>query len=188
MTPKSIIFSSDIDGILSDYPDCFIRYLQVEHNLSYENKEAAKADLKANYRQYKDLYRNSNFKYQLPYNKDAIEFYKNLSQQNIPLFFSTSRPFSQYPHMFDKTKEWLKNSGIEFVDLIQKDIASFKQFKVTHHVDDEIKHAEKLSSFECPWNIFILHRNCETSNKIAPNFITVRSFDAIIENLLRRGH
>ena len=177
------MFSSDIDGILNDYPNCFLRFLKECHGISVNSLDDAKLSLAEEYRVLKNLYRNSPFKYNLPFQEDALGFYKSLNERNIPLIFSTSRKFKNYPNMYDQTYKWLQSSGIDFATLTSKEKGNFSKLNITHHVDDEAEHALRL----CPelklWKIYILERTPDAVADIGNNLAYVNSFTAIEKEL-----
>lgn len=185
MIKRQIMFSSDVDGIMNDYPDCFLNFIKIHHGITYSTKEEAKLNLGDEYNNLKEDYRNSSFKFELPFHEDAIQFYKELNTKNIPIIFSTSRQFKKYPHMYDRTKQWLASSGVVFSGLIQKSTDNFLKYNITHHVDDEYEHGEKLISPNRDWDIFILKRNKTTKIENKNKFLHVNSFDEISNYLFR---
>ena len=73
MVNKKII-TCDIDGVLTDYPKCWLEFLQDICGTLYNSTNEAK-EKEPNYSYYKDLYRESNYKATLPiinYNKEAL--------------------------------------------------------------------------------------------------------------------
>jgi hypothetical protein len=178
---NKIIISSDIDGVMNNYPICFLEYLEKYHNLVFETKEIAKSTLKlTQYKLLKSDYRNSEFKYKISYCNDIINLYKKFNKYGIPIIFSTSRPFKKYPNMYDKTYKWLSLSGIHFNGLFPKTIKTFHQHKITHHIDDELSSKRHLlMDATRPMKIILLDRS-GSINKINTNdFEVVRNTDDI---------
>ena len=134
-------FSCDVDGILNDYPLCWLRYLADKCGTLYETVSLAKQN-EINYKHYKDEYRNSSFKANLPVlrrNRDTIR--KIISRGYNPIMV-TSRPIldDKYPGLFDRTLQWLKKTELPFSEFKYKDpAASFLDscHKIHFHIDDD---------------------------------------------------
>ena len=181
---KDIVFSSDIDGIFNNYPACFLDFIFEDTGEIYATKMSAKELL--THGQYEDLkkrYRQSDFKYSLPFQKDALAFYQHLNKAGIKLIFSTSRPFKQYPDMFFRTENWLKSSGIKFEALVAKSVNSFEKYSVTHHIDDEVSHVENLIDEKVASSLFILKRDIPERKIDQGEYTIISSFDSMLLEL-----
>ena len=149
MNNLSFKFSCDIDGILNDYPLCWLRYLAEKCGTLYETVSLAK-QYEKEYRQYKDDYRNSLYKASLPVwrkNRDVINL---ISSRGFNPIIVTSRPIldNKYPDLYSRTLQWLKNNNICFSDFDYKDPdACFidKYPQIRFHIDDDPLYAKKLS-------------------------------------------
>ena len=64
MSNKRIV-TCDIDGVLTDYPKCWLDFLQEKTGVLYDSTIEAK-EKEPNYSHYKYLYRESNYKATLP--------------------------------------------------------------------------------------------------------------------------
>lgn len=183
---QKLVFSSDIDGVVNDYPKCFLDFIFKTTQTHYSTKDIAKSQCgPQRYQQLKHMYRMSEYKYSLPYQQDALAFYKTLNERNIPLIFSTSRPFENYPQMLQKTKLWLDKSGIRFIALVKKNTKNFQHYGVTHHIDDEEAHVLKLQRKSEPCSLFVIDR--ASSQKIInkDGYQIINSFDTISKKMMK---
>lgn len=141
------VITCDIDGILTDYPKCWLNYLKDNCGTLYNTVAEAKMR-EPKYKMYKDMYRESEYKANLPMNEHNKEVLKCLSE-NYDIIFATSRPINdgRYPHLKDNTYNWLRKNGLNFKELVFKDIeATFLNDKnIAFHIDDEMKYAEAVS-------------------------------------------
>jgi hypothetical protein len=181
---RDIVFSSDIDGIFNNYPACFLDFIFEDTGEFYATIMSAKELLThCQYENLKKRYRQSEFKYSLPFQKDALAFYQQLNKREIKLIFSTSRPFKQYPGMFVRTENWLKSSGIKFEALVPKNVDSFEKHSVTHHIDDEESHAAKLVSESVLSSLFVLKRDLAEQKSDKSEYTIINSFDSMLREL-----
>lgn len=181
---KRPVVSSDIDGVINNYPKCFLDFIYKKTNRRYQTKDDAKLQIgKTGYQGLKHLYRESEYKYSLPYQQDGLAFYRKLNDNGIPLIFSTSRPFEKYPQMFAKTKAWLDASGIHFDALIKKNTLNFQRHCITHHIDDEVQHVMKLRRTNEPYSLFVINRNSPQRFVDKNDYKIVNSFDYILDQI-----
>ena len=137
------IISFDIDGVINNYPICFVDY--VNHFFSKEFKNITEIKVTGNYPYYKDLYRKSEYKF----NIDVDITVKNLILELYPNFkikIFTRRPFHKYEHMFHATLNWLKKNQINHDGLFYKNIENFNMENVLIHIDDEEEHVHIIKN------------------------------------------
>lgn len=142
-------FSCDLDGILNNYPQCWLIYLADRCGTLYETVSLAKQN-EIGYKQFKDEYRNSSYKATLPVlrkNRDSIN---SIISKGFQPVMVTSRPIldKKYPNLYKRTLEWLINSGVHFSSFEYKDPdACFidKYPQIRFHIDDDPLYAKKLS-------------------------------------------
>lgn len=121
--PKKIInkkiVSFDIDGVLNNYPKCFVDYVNLKKKkFKSINVLKKKIGLK-NYKIIKDKYRRSNYKYNLEINPKLISIVNKISKK-YNLLISSSRPFNKYKKMYRRTHLWLKKNNINNFNLVHK--------------------------------------------------------------------
>lgn len=153
------IVTLDIDGVLNNYPFCWLDYIESHENKKFTSIEEAKGVLgQETYSKIKENYRTSGYKKTLPVNPVAADFTSLLKQKGYTIIVSTSRPFHLYPNLEKITYDWLKNSQIAFDHLEKKsEHLLIKYPNISFHVDDELDHT--LFFLEKNINVFILRRN-----------------------------
>ena len=141
MRDKLPTISFDIDGVINNYPLCFINYVNSLLKTDFvSNDEIKKLE---DYKYLKHSYRLSDYKY----NVDVYDEIKKLISEiyrefQIKIF--TSRPFHNYGDMFKNTKLWLEKNNIKFDGLFSKNFEIFDKANVLIHIDDEINHIKPL--------------------------------------------
>jgi hypothetical protein len=147
--------SFDIDGIMNDYPRCWISYLngRIEENVSLEiSIEEVKSIVGLElYKKVKDDYRNSDYKANLEFNADAKLLADDFIKEGYKIIISTSRPFndSRYKKLKTNTINWLKKNSFHFDLFVDKnyELEYLGLYdKIVLHIDDECKYAEQFVS------------------------------------------
>ena len=152
------VITLDIDGVLNNYPFCWLDYIELQQNKKFNSLTEAKEGLGQEvYSQIKESYRTSGYKGTLPVNPIAADFTKLLKQKGYKIIVSTSRPFHLYPNLEKLTFDWLKYSQITF-DCLEKKSEQLliKYPDILFHVDDELDHT--IFFLEKNINVFILRR------------------------------
>jgi hypothetical protein len=157
-----IVWSFDIDGVLNNYPAVWLNYIFQETNKRYDSKEEARSLLGEDYWAIKEKYRMSDYKYQVPVNPDAQYLTSALKNRGDRIIIATSRPFSRYPFMQDKTRAWLESNSILFDSLIQKDDLFREDFDI--HIDDELKDILQVKTFAKSKKYILLSSSKSISN------------------------
>ena len=143
-------FSCDIDGILNDYPQCWLIYLAERCGTLYETVKLAKEG-EPDYRKYKDEYRNSSYKANLPIHRANRDIINTIISTGLEPVMVTSRPIhdAKYPCLYDNTYNWLKKNGVKFEQFDYKDPAAAfldKYGEIKFHIDDDPVYAIKVAS------------------------------------------
>ena len=135
--------SIDIDGVLNNYPQCWLDYIEeIEHKKFATIAEARNQLGNDRYGEIKHRYRTEGRKTQLPINEAAKQLLKQLKENGFTIIISTSRPFNKYTHLEQLTFDWLKNNGFHFDFLRSKTPDLIREFyPILFHLDDEIEHA-----------------------------------------------
>ena len=133
----------DIDGIISDYPNCWLKYINIKASTSFTSKDVAKKTIGIDkYNYYKDLYRKSSYKANLPINNGAIETIQQVWEKGYNIVIATSRPFERYPNLYKTTYNWLIRAGLSRFDLKSKKSVIEELSNIEFHVDDELEHCK----------------------------------------------
>ena len=144
-----IKFSCDVDGIINDYPLCWLRYLADKTGVLYETVSLAKRYEKE-YRRIKEEYRKSTYKANLPVMRKNRDVLCQIISNGLVPVMVTSRPIfdSKYPDLYNSTLKWLQNSGIVFSQFDFKDPdANFleRNKQISFHIDDDPLYALKVA-------------------------------------------
>lgn len=160
--------SFDIDGVLNNYPKCWLDYLFLATGSKFKTVSDAKSTLKSEYAYFKDKYRNSIYKENLVFNDDALELNADLVKRGCHIIVSTSRPITdeRYPDLFGLTERWLIKNGFSFQKLLSKyevlnrpDLLS----TINYHIDDEKKFCMLFE--ERGVKSYLLNRQANKPNK-----------------------
>ncbi len=146
----------DIDGIITDYPNCFLNFFNstLNTNFSIDDLKLLKDSDFSLYSDIKNKYRLSKYKYSLPVNALIKDIINNLSGY-YGIVILTTRPFEKYEEMYDNTYNWLINSGINFNYLEKKNFSSFERFSPIIHIDDELDHVYEFINHFTSTNFII---------------------------------
>jgi len=101
----------DIDGVLNDYPQCFYRWIEVNHGKGM--LEGILQD-RSRYEIMKDEYRESGAKRKLPVNMDSRGALRILKDRGVPIILLTDRPYMKIKRVAYDTMAWLDSFGIPY--------------------------------------------------------------------------
>lgn len=171
------LISLDIDGVLTDYPACWLEYLNHSLGTSFSNKEEAQSILGEDaYRREKTAYRTSEYKENLPFKEGARAFCDELVRRGYTFIITTSRlDISR-----TLTEKWLKRREIKYSKLLIKrlDESFLRELSgITLHVDDEMEYVSYMLRHGLP---AILLDTGGDINRNAPAF---NSYESILEAL-----
>jgi hypothetical protein len=150
------IVSFDIDGVLNNYPDCWLKYLNEKTQLSFESIFIAKEKIEVEkYKSIKDEYRlmGENSTYTIS-NNEMVQVINKFHDAGFYVIISTSRPLIslKYPNLYNHTYSWLLNEGVKFSELIYKDESlSYHTHlldRILFHIDDEKKYIDAFKKFD----------------------------------------
>jgi len=144
-----IIF--DIDGVINNFPQCFLDWLLTKKNLSYISVEQLKhqTDLKT-YENLKTEYRLSGDKRFQPVNKETLEVMNFLKAQDETIVLFTNRPVTKYKRINADTLFWLNSNKIPFdaiywSDYQRKEDIYRLKFKIKYIVEDNLENAKNFN-------------------------------------------
>lgn len=134
--------SFDVDGVLNDYPQGWINYVNDSLDSSFDDKSKMKRELASDlYNDLKDEYRRSDHKGNLPINSEIKDIIRSISNKRIKIFIVTSRPIDKiekYPNLWSVTVDWLEKNDIYFDFFGKKERSLFRENHINYHVEDEI--------------------------------------------------
>jgi len=153
----------DIDGVLNNYPDCYLDWLRDRKGIDFKTMEELKSkiDLKT-YEQLKQEYRLSGEKRKQPVNKNTVKLMKKLKKQNETIILFTNRPVTKYKIIFSDTLAWLKKNKIPFdaiywSDFNQKDDIYKLKFKIKYIVEDNLDNAKNFNHEG--YKVYLINKN-----------------------------
>tara|TARA_Y100000310_G_scaffold120063_1_gene118787 strand:- start:6956 stop:7849 length:894 start_codon:yes stop_codon:yes gene_type:complete len=158
----------DIDGVLNNYPDCFFDWVFKEHNIS-------KDELVLNmvkYETYKDLYRISGAKRNLPVNEDSVKALHSLKDEGYSIILMTNRPSIEYKNIIFDTMFWLADNDIPYDYLYwsrnNKIVDAFKQTdNISFIVDDSFEVCRDFENMGIKSYVLSQDSNLHLTNKIS---------------------
>ena len=105
----------DIDGVIADYPNCFISFINKKTKNDFKDMYEVKnnLDIKLIY-DLKDEYRNTGEKRFIAVNKDVISFIEKLKEKDSSIVLLSSRPYHKYNRIYADTLEWLAANNIKY--------------------------------------------------------------------------
>ncbi|MCE4217581.1 hypothetical protein GD586_08975 [Pseudarcicella sp. GAP-15] len=167
------IVSFDIDGVLNNYPDCWLKYLNSRTHSSFKSIFIAKEKMDEElYISIKDEYRLMGEKSIFTIsNKEMIQVINKFFDAGFYVIISTSRPLKsvKYPNLYDLTFDWLLNEGVKFSELIYKDdsLTNHRHLldEILFHIDDESKYIDAFKKFDIQSYLysFVDKQLCEIS-------------------------
>jgi hypothetical protein len=134
--------SIDIDGILNNYPICWLNFIEQQTGKVFSTTNEAKLILGDD--RYKDIkykYRTGGCKATLPVYDYAAAATQLILDKGYSIVITTSRPFETYSGLEELTRNWLINNHIKFNYLHKKRADLFNHINnITAHIDDEFEH------------------------------------------------
>lgn len=150
------IISLDIDGVLTDYPNCWLHFLEDAVGQKFNTIGDAKLSLgRKKYSEVKAVYRASDCKANLKIKSEARRFLDFFADRGFEFIIATSRPILDptYPSLMALTKDWAHknvqlNCNVFYKDLSLSCIPHLQD--LNFHVDDELKYAAAYSKKNVP--------------------------------------
>jgi len=174
----------DLDGVLVDYPKCWIDYINKETPHTFTTLTTAKEVLSyAEYKTLKAKYRTSGYKRTLPAIKGASKFIKDLQEKGYQVVILTSRPYRLYRRIWRDTVDWLNDHDIKPDGIIweaEKHWAVLKEFPYLKFlVEDNAKLGNQVAKLG--YKVYILD-NEYNRQKLENNCSRVFRLDDIIRS------
>lgn len=139
--------SFDIDGVFTDYPQCWIEYANAQTDLDCLTKQELKSELGSDgYDELKSRYRRSEHKATLDPQQELVAQANAVADQGHSIIVASSRPMDtpEFPNLRNLTHEWLTRNDIPFDRLVKKTVENLAG-TVDCHVEDELSDARKLA-------------------------------------------
>lgn len=180
----------DLDGIIFDYPKCFIDwaynagYIDMRYNSTHEMKHAIGL---IKWEEIKDSYRQSGIKSKLPVKHGVINFLEKLRKNGYQIIGLTARPYKQYSRIYHDTLKNLKLFNIKLDAIFWDDNKCLKILKsfpnISFFLDDDLKQVNSVA--ELGYKVFWFPDKNEYNKEVVThnNVIRIDDFNSILENL-----
>ena len=149
----------DIDGVLTDYPRCWVEYCSKRLKVNYLSDSSSPYKAKERLQRYESPvvlsnlrheYRSSGMKATLHFTEHNIaSIFNSLREASYKIVLISARPFEKYPRIFLDTLLWLENNKLSADAILfdrNKHITITKYFpKLKFIVEDELQNAELIA-------------------------------------------
>jgi uncharacterized HAD superfamily protein len=184
------IVGVDIDGVLADYPGCFIEYInqkvgtnfKVENLTQYNIYEAIK-DIPTNImKELKHEFRKSGELKNVGVFPGAKVFLNTLRNKDYKIVLLSARPYKKYRRIFADTQEWLSENGLVHdailwdEDKMDRLIREFGEDNVEFFIEDNLENANSISKTT---NVYLINKSYN-KGKINENVIRVNSLKEVL--------
>ena len=105
----------DIDGVLNDYPRCWVKYANSVLDTNFEDLFELKSNVP--YRRYNDVksqYRKSGHEETLPIKENAEILLDMLKDRDYFIIIMTARPINKYNESLVQTVNWLRKNKLQY--------------------------------------------------------------------------
>lgn len=153
------VVAIDLDGVLVDYPKCWLDFLSSATGYRFDNLYIAKEKIDPeDYIVLKDDYRNSGIKATLPIVEGALEMVKELKKRGFSIVILSKRPYKQYSRIFSDTLNWLNTREVPYDAIIfdpEKHLRILDEFpKLKFMIEDDRNVANEIA--EMGYKVYLL--------------------------------
>ena len=186
---KSKICALDIDGVIVDFPTCYINFINKELGTKFNtmfdvNKKLSKKQLM----DIKDKYRKSGAKQSVGVLPEAKKLITSLKQMGYSIVLLTKRPYKKYLRIFADTKINLDNNGIKYDAILfdsEKHKRIVKEFPKLHFIVEDNKN---ISNEVGAWGVkSFLIDNIYNQGSLNDNVTRVKALSDIPKILKANG-
>jgi len=171
-----IIF--DIDGVINNYPDCYLDWVSDKTGVKYRDMDDIKSQLDIEtYERIKEEYRLSGAKRNQPVNKTTVTTMQKLADMGETIILYTARPVSRYKRIYSDTLHWLKKNNIPFEAIFWSDLKKEDVYKlglkIKFIVEDDTSNARFFNHEG--YQVYLIDHD---HNKSYKNDLTIRINDS----------
>jgi len=182
---NSKVCAIDLDGVLVQYPEPFIKYVNEIKRTSFKSLYDVKKDISnKEYLQLKHSYRQDGMKLHVPPVDGASNFMNELKSLGYSVVILTKRPYKQYYRLFADTKINLDQSGIKYDAIVfdtEKHKAIVKELpQLEFMVEDNREIANEVGAWG--YKCFLID-NVYNHGHINDNVIRVSGLSEILERI-----
>lgn len=183
----------DIDGVLSDYPGSFIRYVEAQTGMNLSQIKITEYNLYGivgkvvgvkRLKSIKHKFRISGQKRTMDVFPGAVEGMKKLSKMGYTLVLLSARPYKKYPRIFSDTICWLKKNKIKYDAILWDENKEEKMLKeipnAKYMIEDCMENAIKIANAKK--KVFLMD-NSYNQGYQHKNIIRVKNWKEIIQRL-----
>lgn len=138
----------DIDGVLAEFPEFFIKCFNKAHNTKYKYYNDIPLEMRNVYKEY---YRTSGKKADIPLLPYVKEFLSTLKHQQYTVILFTNRPVYLYKNIAYDTTKWMVNNNLQYDAILfaeDKMLDVIKKFDINNiklYVEDNITNANNVN-------------------------------------------
>lgn len=142
----------DIDGVLNNYPKCFMDFIEKE-GYNYNTPEEFKSENLLAYEMLKHRYRQSGVKASIPVNTKNASLINHFKSKGYKIILLTARPYKKYSRIFNDTIEWLNKNDIYYDYIFFNEnkerllLENFKSDSIEIIIDDDINNVRLLQKY-----------------------------------------
>lgn len=187
---KKKVCAIDLDGVLIDWPGCFINFTNKKLNKKFKNLYDMKKGLSnKKYLLMKHEYRISGIKQKVPCTNGAKEFVDSLKRLGYSIIILTARPYKQYFRIFADTKICLDKHGIKYDAILFDDAKHVKIVKEFPKLKFMVEDSRVISNEVGAWGYkCYLINNIYNQGDLNKNVIRVERLDEVIQTEKNRDN
>jgi uncharacterized HAD superfamily protein len=181
------IAAIDIDGVLCDYDEGMIRYIQRVEKFKFKVRslELIKTEMGSiRWEEMKHRFRSSGYKTKMPVYEDARRFLFRLKKAGYFIALISARPFQQYTRIYSDTVEWLKKNRLPYDLLFFDELKHLKITKVIPNikfmVEDRKEYVDEIAKLG--YKVYFLERKSWDPFEDYTNIISVKELDKILKH------
>jgi hypothetical protein len=142
----------DIDGVIFEYPENLINFVNAKLNEDFNNIKSLKNKLGKNFYIIKKEFRNLGFESDGNVKEFAKSFLNKLSEKKYFIILLTARPYKKFFRIYADTFKWLEKNEILFDAIIWEDkkadfiVNNFNNLNIKFCIDDDIENCNKFAT------------------------------------------
>ena len=172
----------DIDGVLAQFPEYFIQKFNETYKTNYQSYNEIPIEKRNVYKEY---YRISGEKANIPLCKNAKEFIDELKKQNFTIILFTNRPTYLYENIAYDTTAWTIKNNLNCDSILfaeDKMLDVIKKFSINCiklYVEDNISNANNVSKLGVKTFLLVNSLNKNELQKVSQNVEIVSDLNSI---------
>lgn len=176
----------DIDGVLAQFPQYFIKCFNEEYHTDYKRYDDIPVEIRNVYKEY---YRASGKKAEIPLLSGAKEFLDQLKQRNYTIILFTNRPVYLYKNIAYDTTKWATINNLSYDAILfaeDKMLDVIKKFNVSNiklYVEDNISNANNVNKLGIRTFLLKNELNQNDLHKTSENLILVDKLDDVLKEI-----